>query len=234
MDFEIETSSHGSIKLKLFLGVMGNASGRLSKTAEMCNIGIVPMHKRAAYGIPWQENEGSRMRVNESLVKGDFDPKNPYQILSLLVSSSFFSTKPPDIDRGVNLYYLIGFVLESTKTFYFATLPPKQFDLAEIGAEAFADSDGQYPIGGSVPFHISVSGRNFSRITSGNYVVLELEGKFSIHRIGKMGKERRLSKEEIRREKSLTPKDAHSAKPESSQESSPASASYAPSQSAQC
>jgi hypothetical protein len=189
------------------------------------------MHQNAAFRIPYQTSFGDVFSVNESSIVNDFQPDNPATILNLLESTKFFSDKETDLNRGVSLNVLVGFVIESTKEFYFASWPPQKFDLEEIGVKAFVDKDAQYPVGGSVLFRMSVSGRNISRIDSGQYMVLGVEGKFAIVGVEKMGKERRLTDEEVRKEKPLIRKDARSAKPESSRESSPASASFVPSQS---
>ncbi len=162
-------------------------------------------------------------------VKDGFRPDEPSQILDALIRSQIFSSASPNIDRGVILPVLIGFVIVSKKTFYFATYPPHEFNLAEIGATAFADDEGQYPIDSSVPFRISVSGENLSSTHSCEYVVLSpSESEFAIIGLGKPGKSRRLTAEEVRKEKKLTSRGTRSESAAPSRESSPAGVACVP------
>jgi hypothetical protein len=180
--------------------------------------------------LPYQVREAQGIEVKN--YQG-FKASDPSNILTAMVQSKVFSSEQTDIYRGVNLDVLIGFSIPPVDKFYFATSPPHDFDASQIDIQAFADDQGQMPIWISRPFYITVTGKNLSQIHSKNpYIVIGLtEGNFHVTGLGRHGKERRLTKEEVRRAKPLPSRNTHSESSASSRESSPAGVACVPSHS---
>lgn len=154
---EIVPLTGKSFKIEVLYGFVSNGRGRLSKTAENCDVHLM-LHQHTPMppiSLPWNYNVSTRVKLDK-----DCSPFS-YESVAEALNSTIFSRRTTNINSGVGSIFIIGFGLETTKDFYYAGEVPISVGLAGKPEGALMVQFG----------HFATSGTNFSAVESKNVVI---------------------------------------------------------------